>query len=171
MEEYRQWCLEEIAQWSMVMRQSDVLEEFWAVVELLVNEREAAEGVEFKWEETAETLMSDGRSGKLEIPKDCTELLFIRPKLLHQKYQISCKRQGIDPLNITTLMEYIKKRDYYLGLHYKQKFTTKGEASTTTSAVVIDWKMLREMNDISLGYADKEPAAAGVDDGQDDLPF
>lgn len=149
--ECRQWCADEIVQMSTMISATDILQEFWAMIEVLQIRGQIHTDLHFKFKRNvAEQRDEDGI--ELITGNEPMDLLFIRPKLIFAEYSDGMRNQPGDAMNRSSLLTYLKQRDYYMGQVTKEYFGTGADGKRTqTSAIVLDWNALKAACDITLG--------------------
>lgn len=115
---YRQQCLQNAVKWSSFISTSDVLAEFWATIQNLVNTRQAVEGWDYIVNSETKVKTENG----LKEFTEPTDTLFIRLKNIHPLYEADSKRRGKTPLSRENLLHYFSSRKYYLGPIQSKKF-------------------------------------------------
>ncbi|MDF7810491.1 DNA primase [Hymenobacter sp. YC55] len=86
-------------------------------------------------------IMED-RDFKVQKEEDGITKLFVRVRKVHPLYLQAAQRQGIEPLSIATIRNYLTKSRYFL--EDRPKGVRFGEEGNPTSALVFNYQMMRE---------------------------
>lgn len=117
------WAETEITNLSNMISKTDVLMKFWAVLESMVLEGIMRYGRQYDTDELASIkLVSED---KTKLFDGTRKLLFIRLKMVHQLYMRQCRTTGERPIDITSLENYLKDKDYCIG-RAQHRFTEMG---------------------------------------------
>jgi DNA-directed RNA polymerase subunit L len=141
------WAEKEITQLSNMISKSDILMKFWAVLESLVLEGSMRYGRHYATDELATLTLIDESTPK--ILGEPRKLLVLRLHMAHQIYMKQCRSTGERPIDITSLENYLKDKEYCMG-RKQHRFTEIGQMdghggrrskSTSAKAWVIDLEM------------------------------
>jgi DNA primase len=137
-DEFDAWIREEIIYLSSQISSNDILSDFWTAVETLYMEGTIKEGVHFKiMQETAIRVTVDGQDQNIELDKP-TPILYVRISNVQQLYARFKKHLGQHAIDKTSLLSYLKNREYFFGYVNSVKFQTDNQ-SITTSAFLFDY--------------------------------
>ncbi|TXE18594.1 DNA primase [Psychroserpens burtonensis] len=138
---------------------SNGLTEFWSVITFLFERGHIQVEREFKIKKKLSFKITENRQ-KIEYKNvDRKNILFLRLKTVYQDYnkEVS-KREGVDVIGQTTLRQYFKSRDYFIGLVGAERF---GKASGE-SCYAFDYDamvklgLVNLLEDDSIQYPDQD---------------
>lgn len=115
-EDYLDWAEKEVIELSTTIAQSDVLKDFWLTVQNLADKLQVQDGLHYKLIEKKRLRVNEPETadGYLDLT-EASELLYIRISEVQKLYAKEKRSEGGIPMNITSLMSYIKTRSYFVG--------------------------------------------------------
>lgn len=156
-QEYTQWVISEIITMSSLISQTDVLVDFWTSLETMYTEKLIKQGMHYKIEIKQSVRLSGDEKDYNKNFSEPTPLLYVRIKNVQQLYARFKSQIKGSAIDFTSLVSYLKTRDYYIGYVGSDSFTqynAEGNptGSVKTSAFIFDYDLL----DVYLGEAKKE---------------
>lgn len=132
------------------IKDSSGLTEFWNVLQWMFEHRVIREGFQFSIDTTSSIELQGSKKEKIPYHNpEKKELLFLRLKSVHQDYvKEVTKREGVDVIGETTLRNYFKSRNYFIGLCRAKHFKTG-----TSSCYVFDYTQMKATGVVSLEQA------------------
>jgi DNA primase len=123
-EEFIKYCLQKAEKWSMFIRNSDTLSEFWNTLSYLVDQQQLVDGWNYIIEDSLSITVRTSRSETATINfEKPTKILYLRINEVHKLFQMEFrKRTGKEAMNLDTLMHYFSGRSYYIGSVKSKKF-------------------------------------------------
>jgi DNA primase len=152
-ESYCDWAIAGIEETTDLVKENDILNEFWSVVETMFLNYKINEPVHFKIGEKSRVRVNmNGSSTNVEL-EEPTALLFVRLRTIHQLYLNHQRMNGQKALAYATLKSYIKTKGYFVGYVNSEKFSKENsEEKSTQEAYILRYDYLR----ISLQSGDRE---------------
>ena len=165
--EFTQFCFDEILRVSALIEESDILYNFWNMVNYLLVEARILEGHHYKVVKTSHVTIHDEKGKSIQMDLGSVKAIaFFDLNYIHKLYEEAARRQGTDrALSMTNLRTYLKQKKYFLGANKSVKFKLKRlegpDSIRVTSGYLIDLNRLPFALSIDeRGTASLEPEAA-----------
>jgi len=138
--QFTEYCLKQATRWSKFITTSDVLSEFWATVQNLVNTKQIKEGWDYIISNEVSVMVGDDKK-QLQEP---SRVLFLRLNNVHPLYEADSRKRGKNPMSKENLFHYFSSRKYFIGAVRSKKFyrydnvarsTEHGSATTSFQRV------------------------------------
>lgn len=150
-DDIKAWATEEIAALSSQVRDTDVLRDFWTALMSLADQRIIRQGEHFKRESVKSveltTTVNGVRRTETQILPEPRWVMWIQMDAVHREYQkLSRSATGKPGIDRTTIVNYMRDRDYFIGWTHSTRFMVKESNieggsksySRTRSAFLID---------------------------------
>lgn len=160
---------------------SNGLSEFWSIIQFMFELGYIKDEYDFKLTQPIEfKILGEKRSEHVYKNPERKKILFLRLKTVYQHYNKEVtKREGIDVIGQTTLRQYFKSRNYFIGLVKAIRFGKVG----SQSCYAFDYTAMQDLGLITLEEDNTaSPIEEKIDSNQvkmpianneksDDLPF
>lgn len=147
---------------------NDILVDFWDTIETMVSDHLVREGIHYRVEELSSVRLTVGRNDEQKLFDKPKKVLFIRMKNVQQLYSKFKKQTGTNPIDITSLISYVKNKDYYIGSCNSHQFYTEKQMQdgTKVQKAIKTSCYLFDLDLIGIGGLESEtnyvdPAVAG----------
>lgn len=164
----KEYCIAKAIYWSNQITNSDILSEWWATIQNLVNNGKLKEGWDYKLE-LESTLQIEGKE-KITEP---TKVLYIRLGNCHPMYEADIRQRGKQPISKENILQYMSSRSYYFGKKeavrfrkYEPKINNSNNSISTTMG-----KTETVTNAYSFRYEDLNIDIDNTPAQQEELPF
>ena len=175
------WVIDQVVALSTQVSNTDILRDFWNALMLLTDQRAIRQNEHFKREyvrsvDTTVTINGERKTQRVNFDGD-TAIMYIQLSPCHREYQkLSRQTTGKPGIDSTSLENYMKDRDYYIGWCHSTRFKIKQTeieggtkyVSRTRSAFIIDIEKA-ELGGLFTDI-DYEETNAGSDDGEEIKP-
>jgi DNA primase len=164
-----EYCVKKMCDVVNIMHTTDVLMEWWQTMSSLADPSRGVlkQGWHYKIKHASELEIRHKTLGMMKLGVDSPRrVVMMRLEYCHREYEKETGRGRHMSMNKTSLANYMKNRDYWLGTRDGEWFGTdiitpqgqKKKVSTNTSVYVFDYDILEKMG-VYLNY-DKEQEEA-----------
>lgn len=117
------WAKKEIIALSSTISKGDVLMKFWNVLEVLVSDGRLRYGRHYMVDDRVQIKnVGSDKAQDIYAPGKSRRILIIRLQMVHQEYMKHCRSTGERPMDLTSLENYLKDKEYCKG-RIDQRFT------------------------------------------------
>lgn len=113
-----EYCLKKAIKWSKQLAGSDILSEWWATIQNLVNTGQLKENWDFQVK-TETSIKTADETKDLQEPK---QVLYLRLINVHPLYEKDSRSRGKNPISKENLLQYMISRKYFIGAVRSRKF-------------------------------------------------
>lgn len=125
-DEYLDWIHNEIIGMSTMISESDILVDFWTTVSMLYDQSIIQHGREFKVEQKNQVRITAPEGGDTHVVFDEPKnILYMRLAEIQKYYAKEKRKEGGNPIDQTSLVSYLKNREYYIGRISGERFGSK----------------------------------------------
>ncbi|NQZ75246.1 MAG: hypothetical protein HRT61_03915 [Ekhidna sp.] len=124
-DEYENWCINEIDQHSTMMSESDILVDFWTTISTLSDQKIIQHNREFVVENQDQVRLTFNKKSRIVSLGKATYVLYIRLPEIQKYYAKEKRKEGGQPLDKTSLLSYLKNREYYIGSTHAKRIDGK----------------------------------------------
>jgi DNA primase len=142
-------CVEGIIENSESIQDSNGLTEFWNILQWMYERQYIKEGAQFIISRPVYVnYIGSQKETMKHLNKERRRVLFLRLNSVHQDYiKEVTKREGIDAIGETTLRNYFRSRNYFIGLIKAKRFDTG-----VSSCYAFDYDKMLYNNIVNLGH-------------------
>jgi DNA primase catalytic core len=127
-QQYEQWVLEEIYQVSTMISESDILVDFWTTVSTLFDQGIIRHNREFVVQREAQVRIHENGQAKIVSFDDEKNIIYLSMPEVQKYYAKEKRKEGGQPIDKTSLVTYLKNREYYLGRVDNKKINGRGRS-------------------------------------------
>ncbi len=152
-ENFTEYCYQQTVKWSLFIKNSDTLSEFWRTLEFFINNKSVHLGWDYKVESVMHVRIRVSRDKEETVSfNEPTKVLFLRLNNAHKLFQTAYRsRTGKEAMSLDNLLHYFSSRKYNLGAVKQKQFTKIITSDEVTSNGIQTTK--REQKQISSCHA------------------
>lgn len=120
-EQYERWIIDEIHALSLMISESDILVDFWTTISTLFDQGIIRHNREFVVRYTNEVRIDVDRKPERVSFETEKPILYIRMAEIQKYYAKEKRKEGGHPIDKTSLITYLKNREYFIGRVDSQK--------------------------------------------------
>lgn len=117
-QEFITHCQQQAIKWSRFIATSDVLSEFWATIQNLVNTGQLKEGWDYIVREEKQITIEK----EIKDFTEPTQILYLRLGNVHPLYEKDSRTRGKTAMSKENLLHYMASRPYFIGAIRSKKF-------------------------------------------------
>lgn len=122
-DEFTTYCLKGAIRWSLFIRSSDTLSEFWRTLEFLADQQSITDGWDYSIEEVMEVKVRRSKEEHTIHFDQPTKVMFLRLNNVHKLFQATYRtRTGKEAMNMENLLHYFSSRKYFIGNVKSKRF-------------------------------------------------